>query len=50
MISAGVLGHDPARSPFQVVGSVTGFAITEEVAGGVPVSEGTLVAAWSASA
>jgi len=46
VISAGVLGNDPERSPFQVVGDVTGFAITEEVAGGVPVSEGETVAVW----
>lgn len=50
VISAGVLGADPEQSPFQVVGDVVGFAITNERAGGVPVSEGTLVAAWSRSA
>ncbi len=47
VISAGVLGADPEQSPFQVVGDVVGFAITNERAGGVPVSEGSLVAAWS---
>jgi len=46
VISAGVLGSDPENSPFQVVGDVAGFAITEEVAGGVPVSEGATVAVW----
>jgi len=50
VISAAVLGNDPAQSPFQVVGNVTGFAITDEVSGGVPVSEGSLVAVWSKSA
>lgn len=50
VISAGVLGHDPDNSPFQVVGAVVGFAITEEVAGGVPVSEGETVAVWLANA
>ena len=46
VISAGVLGNDPDNSPFQVVGDIAGFAITEEVAGGVPVSEGETVAVW----
>ncbi len=46
VISAGVLGADPDDSPFQVVGDVAGFAITEEVAGGVPVSEGETIAVW----
>jgi anti-sigma-K factor RskA len=46
VISAGVLGNDPDNSPFQVVGDIAGFAITEEVAGGVPVSEGATVAVW----
>lgn len=46
VISAGVLGPDPDNSPFQVVGDIAGFAITEEVAGGVPVSEGETVAVW----
>ena len=50
VISAGVLGADPNNSPFQVVGNVTGFAITDEVAGGVPVSEGTTVAVWLSNA
>ena len=46
VISAGVLGNDPDNSPFQVVGDIAGFAITDEVAGGVPVSEGDTVAVW----
>ena len=50
VISAGVLGSDPDQSPFQVVGDIAGFAITNEVAGGVPVSEGTAVAVWARSA
>lgn len=50
VISAGVLGADPENSPFQVVGNVTGFAITEEVAGGVPVSEGATIAVWLSNA
>lgn len=50
VISAGVLGADPDNSPFQVVGNVTGFAITDEVAGGVPVSEGATVAVWLSNA
>jgi len=50
VISAGVLGNDPDNSPFQVVGDIAGFAITEEVAGGVPVSEGETVAVWLSNA
>jgi len=46
VISAGVLGNNPEDSPFQIVGEVAGFAITEEVAGGVAVSEGETVAVW----
>jgi anti-sigma-K factor RskA len=44
VISAGVLGPDPSVFPFTAAGTVTGFAITEEVAGGVAVSEGSAVA------
>lgn len=50
VISAGVLGSDPDNSPFQVVGDIVGFAITEERAGGVPVSEGEAVAVWMRNA
>ena len=50
VISAGVLGNDPGVAPFQAVGDVVGFAITDEVAGGVPVSEGETVAVWLADA
>jgi anti-sigma-K factor RskA len=46
VISAGILGADPAISPFQVVGDVDGFAITDEVAGGVVTSENEAVAVW----
>lgn len=46
VISAGVLGADPDRAPFQVVGVVTGFAITEEQAGGVVTSANDPVAVW----
>lgn len=33
-------------SQFQVDGDVAGFAITEEIAGGVVVSEGGTVSRW----
>jgi hypothetical protein len=39
VISAGVLGPRPEVAPFRVTGPVVGFAITDEVAGGVPQSE-----------
>lgn len=47
VISAAVLGHRPATVPFQVSAPVEAFVMTEEAAGGVPVSEGSQVAAWS---
>lgn len=50
VISAGVLGNDPGIAPFQAVGDVAGFAITEEVAGGVVVSQGDTIAVWLAEA
>ncbi|MGH8993419.1 MAG: anti-sigma factor domain-containing protein [Acidimicrobiia bacterium] len=34
-ISLGLLGQDPDVAPFQMVGDVLGYAITDEVAGGV---------------
>jgi len=46
VVSVGVLGSDPGVSPFRVVGDVIGFAVTDEVAGGVPVSQGETVAVW----
>ena len=38
VISAGVLGSDPTGASFKLEGPVTGFALTVEHAGGVPVS------------
>jgi anti-sigma-K factor RskA len=46
VISAGVLGNDPGVAQFQAVGDIMGLAITDEIAGGVPVSEGETVALW----
>lgn len=46
VISAGVLGNDPGVAQFQAVGDLVGLAITDEIAGGVPVSEGETVALW----
>ncbi len=43
VISAGVLGPDPGVSQFSAAGAVEAFAITEEVSGGVVVSEGATV-------
>jgi hypothetical protein len=34
-VSLGLLGQDPDVSPFRMVGAVTGYAITDEVAAGV---------------
>jgi anti-sigma-K factor RskA len=45
VISAGVLGPDPAIAPFHVDGEVSALALTVEVAGGVVVSEQPVVAA-----
>lgn len=45
VISGGVLGHSPRVSTFTWTDGVSGFALTREVAGGVAVSEGDLVAA-----
>lgn len=46
VVSAGVMGSDPGISPFQVNGDVVGFAITEEVAGGVVSSENDPLWVW----
>ena len=46
VLSAGVLGEHLHVAPFQVVGNVTGFAITEEVAGGVVTSQNPPTAVW----
>ncbi len=50
VISAGVMGSDPGVSPFQVVGSLAGLALTEEIAGGVVTSQEQPVALWLAEA
>ena len=39
VISLGVLGHRPGVQPFTVDGGVTALVVTDEVAGGVAVSE-----------
>ncbi|MDX1469182.1 MAG: anti-sigma factor [Acidimicrobiia bacterium] len=43
-VSGGVLGHDPGVSAFTWTDDLSGFALTREVAGGVPVSAGDVVA------
>lgn len=43
VISAGVLGSDPAPAPFTWTGDVAGLALTREVAEGVVSSEGDVV-------
>ena len=43
VISAGVLGRDPAPAPFTWTGDVSGLALTREIAGGVVSSEGDVV-------
>jgi hypothetical protein len=43
VISAGVLGSDPAPATFTWAGDIAGFALTREVAGGVVSSEGDVV-------
>ncbi len=50
VISAGVMGSDPGVAPFQVVGSLAGLALTDEVAGGVVTSQEQPVALWLAEA
>jgi anti-sigma-K factor RskA len=47
VISAGVLGNDPAPATFTWTGDVTGFALTREVAGGVVSSAGDVVSVIS---
>ena len=44
VISGGVLGNEPRASTFTWTGEVSGFALTREVAGGVVISEGDVVA------
>jgi hypothetical protein len=43
VISAGVLGNEPAPATFTWTGDTTGFALTREVAGGVVSSAGDVV-------
>ena len=43
VISAGVLGSDPVAATFTWTGTVSGFALTREIAGGVVSSEGDVV-------
>jgi anti-sigma-K factor RskA len=43
VISAGVLGNDPAPSRFTWTGDVAGFALSREVAGGVESTAGDVV-------
>jgi len=50
IISAGVLGSAPTVNPFRVEGDIAGLAVTEEIAGGVAVSENDPVALWLAEA
>ncbi|HEY6634680.1 MAG TPA: anti-sigma factor [Acidimicrobiia bacterium] len=47
VISAGVLGADPAPAVFTWTGDVSGFALTREVAGGVISSAGDVVSVIS---
>ena len=44
VISGGVLGNAPTASTFTWTDGVSGFALTREVAGGVEISEGDVVA------
>lgn len=46
VISAGVFGPEPRVAPFLVSGEIAGFALTEEVAGGVAVSANPPLALW----
>ncbi|NNC92264.1 MAG: anti-sigma factor [Acidimicrobiia bacterium] len=50
VISAGVLGPEPGVVPFHIdPEGFEGFAITDEVVGGVPASENSPVVAWLAA-
>jgi len=50
VISAGILGSEPGVVPFHIdPDGFEGFAITEEVVGGVPASENDPVVAWLAA-
>ena len=46
VISAGILGNDPEVVQFRAEGDIAGIAISNEVAGGVVVSEVAPVAFW----
>ena len=46
VISAGILGNNPDVVQFRAEGNIVGMAISEEVAGGVVVSENDPVALW----
>lgn len=48
IVSAAVLGNDPATTEFRAEGDVVGLAVSDEVAGGVVVSENTPVVVWLA--
>lgn len=50
VVSAGILGNNPGVVQFRAEGNVIGMAISEEVAGGVVVSEADPVALWLDSA
>ena len=46
VISAALLGNDPGVIPFRAEGNIAGIAISNEVAGGVVVSEVSPTAIW----
>ncbi|MDJ0924006.1 MAG: anti-sigma factor [Acidimicrobiia bacterium] len=46
IVSAALLGNDPDVVQFRAEGNIAGMAISEEVAGGVAVSENDPVALW----
>ena len=46
VVSAGLLGNDPEVVQFRAEGEIAGMAISNEVAGGVAVSENDPVALW----
>ena len=50
VISAGLLGNNPDIVQFRAEGNIVGMAISEEIAGGVVVSENDPVALWLDSA
>lgn len=49
VVSAGVFGNDPGVVQFHAAGDVAALVLTEEPAGGVVVSEGSVIAAWERS-